>query len=155
MRRWLHKHYARFYGRSIDWLEQYPKIKRILEWTGCLDLREGPIARGAAVGIFVGLTPTVGVQTVLMIVGCALVRGNFPIAFLFSWVSNPFTAPPLYLAFRAIGDTMFNPIVRQFMQVNDTADEALLQAVFTGLGSLVVAVPCAVAGYALVRWLRE
>ncbi|WP_422822297.1 DUF2062 domain-containing protein [Vreelandella andesensis] len=61
------------------------------------------VSRGFAIGIFYGLTPTVGVQTLLVLTSCLILRGNFPMAFTATWVSNPLTLVPLYWMFENIG----------------------------------------------------
>ncbi len=105
-----------------------------------------------AVGLFVGLTPTVGVQTLLMIAGCVMLRGNFPAAFLVSWVSNPLTMAPLYFAFNALGRIAFEPIVQPSIKLTGIEGAALLEALLTLLGSLLLAVPVSLLGYAVALW---
>ncbi len=59
------------------------------------DSRRG-IAGGLALGIFIGCTPTMGVQVVLCSVAAYLLRVNIPLAIIGTLISNPFTAPILY-----------------------------------------------------------
>ncbi len=67
------------------------------------------VARGAAIGIFLGLTPTVGVQmyTAMMIwLVCRYVfrfHFNATVAVAMVWVTNPVTAPPIYYVFLITG----------------------------------------------------
>lgn len=148
----LLKHPLR-HGRR--WLERHPALARTMTRTGCLSLQRYALARGVAVGIFVGLTPTVGVQTLLMLGGCLLVRGNFPAAFVASWVSNPVTIAPLYFAFRVLGETLFRPLFSPFLDGSDLVEQAALETLYIGLGSLPVAIAGAGAGYLLFlgAWL--
>ncbi len=67
------------------------------------------VALGASVGVFLGLTPTVGVQmysvTMLWVV-CRLlfrVRFNMTIGWAMVWISNPVTMVPLYYVFLITG----------------------------------------------------
>ncbi len=70
------------------------------------------LARGACVGIFIGMTPTEGFQTFLMVVLWNLARPfgafrfNFKIAYAVSWVSNYLTMVPLYFLFYYTGAVM-------------------------------------------------
>ena len=68
-------------------------------------LPESPhrIGLGLAIGIFVGLTPTVGIQMPIAVAIALLLRGNKVAAALGVWVSNPITVPPLYALFFVIG----------------------------------------------------
>lgn len=135
-------------ARGHAWLQAHPRTLDALEFTGCL--RKGPedIARGVFVGLFVGLTPTLGGQTLLMVLGCALLRGNFPSAFAVSWVSNPFTIAPLYWLFHGIGEALFKNLAlfrSDIWFVQGIGDDI----VFAALGSLLVALPVALGGYFL------
>ena len=54
------------------------------------------IALGAAIGMFLALTPTVGVQVVLAIAICTVIRANRIAAVAMVFVSNPLTMIPIY-----------------------------------------------------------
>ncbi len=138
--------------RVRAWLYRHPRIDRALDRTGCLRFDRRSVARGTGVGLFVALTPTVGVQTWMMLGGCLLMRGNFPAAFVVSWISNPITVAPLYMGYHALGETVFGPIVNAGMQLAGYDENLALEIVYVALGSLLVALPIAVAGYALLLW---
>jgi uncharacterized protein (DUF2062 family) len=152
MRRLARQKYQEIRAQSHRWLGRHPILARALEYTGCLGVNDHVVARGVAVGLFVGLTPTVGVQTLLMIAGCVLLRGNFPAAFLVSWVSNPLTMAPLYVAFNALGRATFEPLVRPSIKLTGLEGAAVLEGLLTLLGSLLLAVPISMLGYAVALW---
>ena len=54
------------------------------------------IAWGAAVGLFVAMTPTMGIQTLLAVPIAALFKINKVAAAATVWLTNPFTAPFIY-----------------------------------------------------------
>ncbi|MGK7912572.1 MAG: DUF2062 domain-containing protein [Synechococcus sp.] len=54
------------------------------------------IARGAAVGVFAGMFPFFGFQTILSVGIAAMVRGNKIAAAATTWISNPLTYVPIY-----------------------------------------------------------
>jgi uncharacterized protein len=70
------------------------------------------VAWGAAIGMFVGLTPTVGIQMYVVTLIWALcryafrVRFNLTIAISMVWISNPVTTLPLYYLFLKTGDAL-------------------------------------------------
>lgn len=142
--------------RGHNWLVSHPRLWHWLYVTGCL--RGGPeaAARGVAVGLFIGLTPTVGFQTVFMIVGSIMLRGNFPVAFAVSWLSNPITMGPLYWGFHQLGQFLYEiiPFARDPIpswMLDGPADTM----VFTIIGSLLVATTFSVGGYFLSHWLHR
>jgi len=61
------------------------------------------IAGGIAVGVFVGFTPTVGLQMVLAVAMAALLRVNKLVCIPIVWITNPFTLVPVYLACYKLG----------------------------------------------------
>lgn len=54
------------------------------------------IARGLALGLFIGFTPTMGIQIVLTGLAAYFLKVNIPIALAGSLVTNPFTAGIVY-----------------------------------------------------------
>lgn len=54
------------------------------------------VAEGLAVGVFIGCTPTMGVQIILCGFAAFFLKVNVPVALLGSLISNPATAPILY-----------------------------------------------------------
>jgi len=115
------------------------------------------IARGLAMGVFAGLFPFFGAQTILGVSLAILVRGNKLTAAIGTWISNPLTYVPIYL---------FNFRVGQFLlQTNElsididwTSTTELLQAgkVFVAtllVGCTMVGAIAAVIAYFLGLWL--
>ena len=70
-------------------------------------------ARGVFVGLLVALTPTVGLQMLIVAGVWAMVRVlrpswdfNVVIGMIWTWLTNVFTAPPIYYAFLITGEGM-------------------------------------------------
>ncbi len=71
-----------------------------------ISLRGEPhnIAYGLAIGVFIGVTPTIPFHTLLIVFLCFLLRKNITAAYLGSWlVSNPVTIPFFYLSQYRLG----------------------------------------------------
>ena len=97
-----------FTRRRYRWLRHLPR-KRHLKG-GWLHRRLGErlfapelwrparreVAAGLAVGLFIGFTPTMGVQILLAAAAAYLLRVNIPAALVGALVTNPFTAPVIY-----------------------------------------------------------
>lgn len=135
-------------GRTAEWLERHPVVAALLDRAGCLHPDRRTLARGVAVGVFVGLSPTVGFQTLLMLIGCIALRANFPIAFLVSWVSNPLTMAPLYLGFNRLGEAVFHGATGE--PAMEGATNGWIEIGYLLFGSLVIALPLAIVSYLLV-----
>ena len=54
------------------------------------------IALGAAIGVFVAFTPTVGFQMLIAALIATLLGANRPAAVIGPWITNPLTIPPIY-----------------------------------------------------------
>lgn len=142
--------------RGHNWLANHPRLWHWLFITGCLRGGAEAAARGVAVGLFIGLTPTVGIQTILMILCCIILGANFPVAFAMSWLSNPITMAPLYWGFHQLGKFLqgLAPFARNPLP-DWMLDGTVAAMLFTFLGSLLVAVPFAVGGYLFSHWLHR
>ena len=65
------------------------------------------LAGGLSLGLFVAFTPTMPFHMLLCAIGAILLRVNLPIALAASWVMNPLTAVPIYLAALRTGQYFF------------------------------------------------
>ncbi len=86
---------------DLEWPNPGPgRIKRFAKYfyNRFLRLRGSPeqIAWGAAVGFFVGMTPTVGIQMYIAVAIAAFFRINKVAAAAAVWISNPATVVPIY-----------------------------------------------------------
>ncbi len=144
-------------GRVREWLKDRPRLAELLRRTGCLDIDAQTMARGVAVGLFIGLTPTVGAQTVLIVLAAICFRASLPAAYLVSFVSNPLTMAPLYLFWHGLGERLLAWLPTGGWAAAKPrpgfADDAFAMLI----GSLVIAIPVAAAGYwlALRLWRRR
>lgn len=72
----------------------------------CISLKGDPgsIAAALAIGVFVGVTPTIPFHTAIIVTIGLLFRMNITAAYLGSWlISNPVTIPLLYLSQYELG----------------------------------------------------
>lgn len=138
------------------WLQLHPRTRAFLTRTGSLEVDEFTLARGVAVGLFIGLTPTVGIQTVLMLVASVVLRANFPAAFVASWINNPFTFAPFYIGFHALGEYLMRFVPIRFESLSGLEAEVALETAALIMGSLAIALPAGVLGYVgfLYVWRR-
>lgn len=66
------------------------------------------IAKGFALGIFIGMTPTFGVQMPIAFLFAWVFRENKIAAILGVWITNPLTAPFIYASEYEIGRLLLN-----------------------------------------------
>ena len=69
----------------------------------------GEIAAGMAIGVFIGVTPTIPFHTVAIVFLCLLFRQNMTAAIMgATCISNPLTIPVFYLAQYELGRLLLN-----------------------------------------------
>ena len=145
--------------------------RRIFRELLALDDTAHAIAAVAALGIWIGLTPTVGAQMVIVALIALCARGwlyfNRTAALLMVYITNPFTIVPIYWFNYRVGLAMLGQTRGQADQSELAAtlqydslagwwDSVQTLAVTVGwpllAGSLVVATIGAAATYPLVAW---
>ena len=140
-----------------------------------LDDSPHAIALGASIGIFVGLTPSVGMQTILILAVVFVTRPFFyfngTAAMATTYISNPLTMAPLYYFWYRLGawffpgyskNIDFSPLL-QFEGLSGWWASTCELAVQVGLPMLTGALLTAPFGAAvayplthfLVRWFRS
>jgi len=121
-----------------------------------LKIRGNPheIALGLALGLFVGMSPTLGFQMAIAVFLAALFKWNKISSAVGVWISNPVTAPFIYGLTYYVG-AKITGIHNSFGQV-DTFDFALLYRILVKapeifwamtLGGVILGIPIAIFGY--------
>lgn len=109
------------------------------------------IARGMALGIFIGFTPFFGFH-ILIAVACAFVlRQNKIAAFVGVWITNPVTAPFIYALEYEIGRMLLGKpgLGHKVFHSPLSWDTAMQLGLPLALGSVVLGIPFALISYAL------
>lgn len=149
------------------WSSPRVVLRRIL----ALDDTPHAVALGAAVGMLFGMTPTVGLQTVEVILFALLTRRLFyfnrAAALATIYISNPLTVAPIYYGLYWVG-SLFVPgeaTLQQFQQILTFEGFAGWWQALTELatdvgmplavGTLVVAPVLALITYPLTRFLLQ
>lgn len=112
------------------------------------------IALGFALGLFVGMSPTLGVQMPIAVFFAALFKWNKISAAVGVWISNPLTAPVLYGLTFFVGSKITG-ITNSFSPGNGFDFDFIYQIVVKApeifltlvLGGVLVGIPLAMAGY--------
>ncbi|MDJ0702934.1 MAG: DUF2062 domain-containing protein [Leptolyngbyaceae cyanobacterium MO_188.B28] len=127
--------------------------------------RPDAIARGIAMGIFTGVMPLFGIQTVFAIALTTLVRGNPLAAAAATWISNPITFIPLYTLNFRIGQQILGS---QDLFLNLQSPPSFVQFLKLGfdciatltVGCVALGIPLALVSYLLTLslatyWRRQ
>ena len=116
------------------------------------------IALGLALGLFIGFSPTMGLQIAIGVFFAALLKWSKVAAAIGVLVTNPFTAPFIYSFTYIIGARLLG-LERIFTwndafdleKIVDLMDKAPIVFLALTIGGIVVGIPAAVAGYFISR----
>lgn len=119
-----------------------------------LRLKDSPdqIAKGVALGIFIGMTPTFGFQMAIAVFFAFLLRENKLAAALGVWITNPLTAPFIYALEYESGRLLLGlerahlPQELSFAAFNSLSWSVIVPLCF---GSLIYGIVCAILSFAL------
>lgn len=114
------------------------------------------LARGLACGVFAGLFPFAGSQTVLALLLAFILRGNKILAAVGPWISNPFTSVPIYVFNFQVGKWLLNDRSVSELKIHSWEDLKdlgieIMWPLFVGCVS--VGLVCAIFSYFLGLWL--
>ncbi|MGP8050572.1 MAG: DUF2062 domain-containing protein [Desulfobaccales bacterium] len=128
-------------------------------WLKFLRLQDEPwkLSWGMALGVFVGVTPTVPFHMVSVLFLAPLLGISPVAAFLGLQICNPLTIPIIYLAAYKVGNLVLHggtPLVwRHCYGYSDLLHLLWQGGLALQVGGLLIAVPPTIASYFLSRWL--
>ena len=138
-------------------------LRRLLRyhWLKFLRLQEDPrkLAWGMALGVFIGITPTVPFHTVAVLSLAALLRVSPVTGFIGIQIGNPLTIPAIYLASYKVGQFLLyrgQPLVFP----ESDSFKAWICVLWQGgvalqVGGVIIAIPPAIAAYFLTLWIVQ
>jgi len=135
-----------------------PKRTLKYHWLKFKRLQGNPqkLALGAALGVFVGITPTIPFHTVIVLALAPLFRISVVAAYMGIWVSNPVTWVPQYVLAYEVGRHLLYR--GESLSIPEHADlAAFLDLLWRGglalqVGGLIIAFPPAVVTYFATLW---
>ena len=136
-------------------------FKRTLRyhWVKFLRLQDDPrrLAWGMALGVFIGVTPTVPFHFVSILFLAPLLRISPVTAFLGIQICNPLTIPPLYLGAYKVGNFLLHQGAPLGLPETYTWTD-LMELIWRGglalqVGGVIFAIPPAIASYFLTLWI--
>jgi uncharacterized protein (DUF2062 family) len=138
-------------------------LRRVLRyhWLKFRRLQEDPrkIAGGMALGVFVGITPTIPFHTVAVLFLAAVLRVSPVTAFIGIQIGNPLTMVPIYIVAYKVGQFLLyrgQPLV--FPEI--FSFKAWIAVLWQGgvalqVGGVIIAIPPTIAAYFLTLWIVQ
>ena len=120
-------------------------------------LHRNQVALGLALGIFIALTPTMGIQMPMAALTAFILRVNIPIAVAACWITNPLSAPLIYGLQYKLGILIIGITEPQMLSgVTGVMQNMMRHAKPLWAGSLVAGIVGALISYVtvLVSWRK-
>jgi hypothetical protein len=124
-------------------------------------LQEDPrrIAAGMALGVFIGITPTIPLHTVIVLSLAALLRVSPVTAFIGIQIGNPLTVVPIYIACYKLGQFLLyrgQPLVfPETFSFKAWMDVLWQGGVALQVGGVILAIPPAIVSYFVTLWIVQ
>ena len=110
------------------------------------------IAMGMAIGVFVGVTPTIPFHTVIAVALAFVLKGSKPAAAIGVWFANPITIPIFYIGSFKLGTLILNkpiPFDVKFESINELMTLGLDVTIAMIVGGAVLGILPAILAYIL------
>jgi len=114
------------------------------------------LAGGFSLGLFIAFTPTIPFHMIFCVLGAIFFRVNLFAALTACWVTNPLTAPPVYLAAHWIGrfllgQSEFLKTIISLFGFGEKMGRLVEHTAYLWAGSLLFAIVAAIIGNLLVK----
>ena len=108
-----------FFNRSRNY---FFRLRPAIRWLTKLRGSSKAIAGGFALGIFIAMTPTVGIQMFLSALFATFFNLNRPAAIVTAWITNPVTIPPIYtlhywVGYQLLGGPSVTSVYHQLIEI--------------------------------------
>ena len=110
------------------------------------------IAMGMAIGVFVGVTPTIPFHTVIALALAFIFRGSKPAAAIGVWFANPVTIPIFYIGSFKVGTLILNkpiPFDVKFESISELMTLGLDVTIAMIVGGAILGILPAIIAYFL------
>jgi len=112
------------------------------------------VAMGLAIGVFIGITPTIPFHTVLAVSLAIILRGSKAAAALGVWFSNPITAPIFYWGSYKVGMYLLGnpaPFDIKYESILELLDLGMDVTIAMITGGIILGILPGIASYFITR----
>ena len=112
------------------------------------------VARGMAIGVFIGVTPTIPFHTAISIALAFIFRASKPAAIVGVWFGNPVTIPFFYLGSYKVGALLFRLDISanlKEMSISQILEMGAEVTVAIVCGGVIIGIPFGIAAFFITR----
>ena len=116
-------------------------------------ISERSLSGGLALGLFIAFTPTISVQMLASAICAIWLRVNLPTALAACWITNPFTAVPIYTSAFKLGRWLVDglPSAIKVYGFQGSMAQYFTNGFYLVVGGVTMGAIAALAGYLFVR----
>jgi uncharacterized protein (DUF2062 family) len=126
------------------------KIRNFIQKAKTLQGDPKYIAKGIAIGVFVGITPTIPLHTGIAIALSFLFKASKPAAVIGVWAGNPVTVPFIYMGSYKIGMLLIGKhavLDKSYFTIQGLLHHGIKTTVAMILGGMILGIIPAIASY--------
>ena len=142
--------------QNPKWFDFRGNIKTFLSRVKKLEGDPTYVAKGMAIGVFIGVTPTIPFHTAIAIALAFIFKASKPAAIVGVWFSNPVTIPFLYFGSYKVGALLFrleisaDLIAMPISQILEMGAEVTIAIM---CGGIIIGIPFGIAAFFITRFM--
>ena len=142
--------------QNPKWFDFRGNIKTFLNRVEKLEGDPTYVAKGMAIGVFIGVTPTIPFHTAIAIALAFIFKASKPAAIVGVWFCNPVTLPLFYYGSYKVGALLFrleisaDLIAMPISQILEMGAEVTIAIM---CGGIIIGIPFGIAAFFITRFM--
>ncbi len=142
--------------QSPKWFDFRGNIKTFLNRVKKLEGDPTYVAKGMAIGVFIGVTPTIPFHTAIAIALAFIFKASKPAAIVGVWFGNPVTIPLFYFGSYKVGALLFSldiSVDLKGMPFSEILEMGAEVTTAIMCGGIVIGIPFGIAAFFITRFV--
>ncbi len=142
--------------QNQGWFDFRGNIRAFLDRVKKLKGDPTYVAKGMAIGVFIGVTPTIPFHTAIAIALAFIFKASKPAAIVGVWFGNPVTIPLFYYGSYKVGALLFrleisaDLIAMPISQILEMGAEVTIAIM---CGGIIIGIPFGIAAFFITRYM--
>ena len=142
--------------QSPGWLDLKGKIRTFLDRVKKLKGDPTYVAKGMAIGVFIGVTPTIPFHTAIAIALAFIFKASKPAAIVGVWFGNPVTIPLFYFGSYKVGALLFRLDISADLKglpISEILEMGAEVTIAIMCGGIIIGIPFGIAAFFITRYM--
>lgn len=141
-------------SQNPRWFDFRGNIRAFLDRVKNLKGDPTYVAKGMAIGVFIGVTPTIPFHTAIALALAFIFKASKPAAIVGVWFSNPVTIPLLYFGSYKVGTLLFRieiSVDLKGMPISEILEMGAEVTAAIMCGGIIIGIPFGIAAFFITR----